>query len=192
MDTPTLIWIIIGIIVVAIIIVVVVMVSRRNSAKRLEAQHAKAEGIREDARRTEMAAREREADAAQARADSATAAAEAEQAKARAAQASIEAERAAATIDDHQADAEALRAEQAEKLRKADELDPAVTTASDRTPTDRTVADEPTAVEDRRIVRDNPDAADRDRDGVRDDRETVTDADGDVRTDTRPPSTGRV
>jgi FtsZ-interacting cell division protein ZipA len=130
-DTPTLIWIIIGIIVVAIIIVVAVMLSRRTSAKRLEAQQAKAQDIREDARRTEMAAREREAQAAQARAEAATAAAEAEQAKARAAQASINAERAAATIDDHQSDAAKLREEQAEKLRKADELDPTVTTTAD-------------------------------------------------------------
>ena len=144
MDTSTLIWIIVGIIVVAIIVVIAVVMSRRNSAKKLAAQHAKAEDLREDARRTEMAAREREAQAAQARADSATAAAEAEQAKARAAQASIEAERAAATIDDHQTDAAALRAEQAEKLRKADELDPAVTANTadgrvvrdDRAPTD--------------------------------------------------------
>ena len=203
MDTATLIWIIIGVIVVAIIIVVAVMVSRRNSTKRLEAQHAKAQDIREDARRTEMAAREREAQAAQARADSATAAAEAEQAKARAAQASIEAERAAATIDDHQSDAERLRAEQAEKLRKADELDPAVTTAADgRTDRDDRVTDGYTpapgtrtaASEDRRIVRDGPDAArpaDRDGDGIRDDRESLHDPDGTGRTDTRPAPTDR-
>ena len=79
MDTSTLIWIIVGVIVVAIIVVIAVVMSRRNSAKKLAAQHAKAEDLREDARRTEMAAREREAQAAQARADSATAAAEAEQ-----------------------------------------------------------------------------------------------------------------
>lgn len=191
MDTATLIWIIIGIIVVAIIIVVAVMMSRRNSAKKLEAQHAKAQDLREDARRTEMAAREREAQAAQARADSATAAAEAEQAKARAAQASIEAERAAATIDDHQTDAAALRAEQAEKLRKADELDPAVTTDAgtanaadghdvrdDRAaPAGYTPAPGRTettgATEDRRIVRDNPDTVAADRDAERIDREAA-------------------
>ena len=182
MDTPTLIWIIIGVIVVAIIIVVAVMLSRRNSAKRLEAQHKKAEGLREDARRTEMAAREREAQAAQARADSATATAEAEQAKARAAQAGIEAERAAATIDDHASDAAKLREEQAEKLRKADEVDPAVTTAGDardaRTGTDRTVTDGDAT--DRRIVRDNPDAVTYDRD--------ARDVDGDGRRDDRPTS----
>ena len=49
MDTATLIWIIVGIIVVAIIVVIAVMMSRRNSARKLEAQHAKAEGLREDA-----------------------------------------------------------------------------------------------------------------------------------------------
>lgn len=205
MDTTTLIWIIVGIIVVAIIVVVAVMMSRRNSAKKLEAQHAKAQEIREDARRTEMAAREREAQAAQARADSASAAAEAEQAKARAAQASIEAERAAATIDDHQSGAEKLRAEQAEKLRKADELDPAVTTAADaRTGRDERATDGYTpapgarrdtgATDDRRIVRDGPDAAtptDRDGDGIRDDRETPPAATDTPRTDARPASTDR-
>jgi FtsZ-interacting cell division protein ZipA len=211
-DTATLIWIIIGIIVVAIIIVVAVMMSRRNSAKKLEAQHAKAQDLREDARRTEMAAREREAQAAQARADSATAAAEAEQAKARAAQASIEAERAAATIDGHQTDAAALRAEQAEKLRKADELDPAVTTNAatghgardDRAaPAGYTPAparNETTgATEDRRIVRDNPDtvadrdaervdreAAAADRDAVRADSDVIRDENGNIRSEVRP------
>lgn len=212
MDTATLIWIIIGIIVVAIIIVVAVMVSRRNSTKRLEAQHAKAQEMREDARRTEMAAREREAQVAQARADSATAAAEAEQAKARAAQASIEAERAAATIDDHRSDAEKLRAEQAEKLRKADELDPAVTTTADGRAADgHAVRDDRAATDgytpapgtraqtettdDRRIVRDGPDAAtsaDRVGDGIRDDREAARDVNGDGRADVRPAPTDRV
>ena len=203
MDTATLIWIIIGVIVVAIIIVVAVMMSRRNSAKRLEAQHAKAQDIREDARRTEMAAREREAKAAQARADAATAAAEAEQAKARAAQASINAENAAATIGDHESDAEKLRAEQAEKLRKADELDPHVTTTGDtrqarddRTTDGYTPAPGSRAgtTDDRRIVRDDADAAtpaDRDGDGIRDDREVPPTADRTGRTDTRPPSTDR-
>lgn len=190
MDTATLIWIIIAIIVVAIIVVVAVMASRRNSAKRLEAQRAKADDLRQDAQRTEMAAREREAQAAQARADSATAAAEAEQAKARAAQASIEAERVAGTIDGHQNDAAALRAEQAEKLRKADELDPTVTAAdADRTSENRSVPDGYTpapaargtaATDDRRIVRDNN--VDADRADERTDREAAA-ADRDVRAD---------
>jgi len=209
-DTATLIWIIVGIIVVAIIVVIAVMMSRRNSAKKLEAQHAKAEDLREDARRTEMAAREREAQAAQARADSATAAAEAEQAKARAAQAGIEAERAAATIDDHQTDAAALRAEQAEKLRKADELDPAVTANAaddsvvrdDRTTTDgytpapgarqrtyttddrRTVHNDVDA--DRDAERTDREAAAADRDAVRADSDVIRDENGNVRSEVRP------
>ena len=208
MDTATLIWIIVGIIVVAIIVVIAVMMSRRNSAKKLEAQHAKAQDLREDARRTEMAAREREAQAAQARADSATAAAEAEQAKARAAQAGIEAERAAATIDDHQTDAAALRAEQAEKLRKADELDPAVTTNTadervardDRAATDgytpapgaradttdgrRTVQNDVAA--DRDAERTDREAAAADRDAVRADSDVIRDQNGNVRSEVRP------
>ena len=208
MDTATLIWIVVGIIVVAIIVVIAVMMSRRNSAKKLEAQHAKAEDLREDARRTEMAAREREAQAAQARADSATAAAEAEQAKARAAQAGIEAERAAATIDDHQTDAAALRAEQAEKLRKADELDPAVTANAadervvrdDRAATDgytpapgartgttddrRTVQNDVAA--DRDAERTDREAAAADRDAVRADSDVIRDENGNVRSEVRP------
>ncbi len=101
------------------------------------------------------------------------------------------------TIDDHESSAEKLRAEQAEKLRKADELDPAVTTDARRDGDDR-VTDGYTpapgarqsaeTVEDRRIVRDNPDAAtpaDRDGDGIRDDREVPPTSDGSGRTDGR-------
>ena len=201
MDTATLIWIVVAIIVVAIIIVVAVMLSRRNSAKKLEAQHAKAQDLREDARRTEMAAREREAQAAQARADSASAAAEAEQAKARAAQASIEAERVAGTIDGHQSDAAALRAEQEEKLRKADELDPHVTADDSRddrtapagyTPaparadatTSRTHSNDVAA--DRDAERNDREAAAADRDAVRTDSEVIRDENGNVRSEVRP------
>jgi FtsZ-interacting cell division protein ZipA len=181
-DTSTLIWIIVGIVVVvAIVVIVAVVLSRRNSAKKLEAQHEKAQALREDARKTEMAAREREAQAAQARADSASAAAEAEQAKARAAQASVEAERAAGTIDDHASDAAKLRAEQAEKLREADKIDPAVTTdASGRT------------ADDRRTARsDHGDPVFDDGTSTRNERDVVRDQNGDIRTDGRPSSPDR-
>ncbi|MCR2808644.1 MULTISPECIES: hypothetical protein [unclassified Microbacterium] len=181
MDTSTLIWIIVGIVVVvAVVIIIAVVLSRRNSAKRLEAQHEKAQGLREDARKTETAAREREAQAAQARADTASAAAEAEQAKARAAQASVEADRAAATIDDHASDAAKLRAEQAEKLREADKIDPAVTTAGSRRTAD-----------DRRAVQGHEEPVFDDGTAARDRRDVVRDQDGDIRTDDRPSAPGR-
>ncbi len=127
-DTSTIIWVIVGIVVVAILVVVVLMVTARGRRdKRDQAQHEQAERIREEARESEIAAREHEAQAAQARADAASAAAAAEQAKARAAQASIDADRRAGDIDGLQAGAEKHRAEQAERLRKADEVDPYVT-----------------------------------------------------------------
>lgn len=177
MDASTLVWIIIGVVVVAIVIVVVVMLSRRNSSRHLQAQHDKAESMREEARRTEVAAREREAGAAQARADSAAAVAEAEQAKARAAQAGVEAERASAAIDGHTSDAARLREEQAEQLRKADDIDPAVTAAAD----DRSTRDAHDDADGRRIVRERHETGSTDRDAVRAHRDSAGDADTDVR-----------
>jgi membrane protein involved in colicin uptake len=103
------------------------MTARSRRERRVEHQHDRAEKLREDARSTELEAREHEAEVARARAEAASATAAAEAARARAAEASIDAERRAGTIDEHQADAEKLRAEQAEKLRKADDVDPYVT-----------------------------------------------------------------
>nr|WP_205835033.1 hypothetical protein [Microbacterium sp. CFH 90308] len=110
-----------------IVVVALLMTARSRRERRVEHQHDRAEELREDARSTELKALEREADVARARAETASANAAAEAARARAAEASIDAERRAGAIDEHQADAEKLRAEQAEKLRKADDVDPYVT-----------------------------------------------------------------
>jgi hypothetical protein len=82
--------------------------------------------MREEARDTELQARQHEAEAARARADAAAAAAAAEDAKARAAEASMDAQRRAGRVDDHRAEAEDLRRQHAEAMRKADDVDPYV------------------------------------------------------------------
>jgi hypothetical protein len=128
MDTPVLIWIIVGIIVVVLVIVGIVYFMRGRTEQRQRAEHEKAEKLRADARASELAAREGEARAAQAKADAASAAAAAQQAQARAAQADVDSRRLADTVDEHEADAAKHRAEQDEILRKADDVDPFVTT----------------------------------------------------------------
>ena len=127
MDTPVLIWIIVGVIVV-LAIVGIVFWMRGRTEQRQRAEHEKAEKLRADARESELAAREGEARAAQAKADAASAAAAAQQAQARAAQADVDSRRLADTVDEHEADAAKHRAEQEQTLRKADDLDPYVTT----------------------------------------------------------------
>jgi len=129
MDTAVLIWIIIGVIVVAIIVVVALAMSARGRNERhRQAEHEKAEKLRAEARESELAAREGKARAAQVRADAASAAAASQQAQAQAAQADVEARRLADSVGEHEADATKHREEQQETLRKADEVDPFVTT----------------------------------------------------------------
>jgi FtsZ-interacting cell division protein ZipA len=126
-DTTTLIWIIVGIVVVlAIVVVALLLTARGRRERRREHQHDRAEKLREDARQTELQARQHEAEAARAQADAAAAAAAAEDAKARAAEASIDAERRAGRVGDHRAEAEDLRRQHAEAMRKADDVDPYV------------------------------------------------------------------
>lgn len=127
MDTRVLIWIIIAIIVVALVIVGATLLMRSRTAQREKAQHDKAEKLREDARQSELAAREGEARAAQAKADAASAAAAAQQAQARAAQSEVEAQRLADSVGEHEAEATKHRVAQEETLRKADEVDPYAT-----------------------------------------------------------------
>ncbi|MFC0198513.1 hypothetical protein ACFFIR_16695, partial [Microbacterium arthrosphaerae] len=118
-------------------------------------------------------------------------------------------ERRADTIDEHRSEAETLRAQQAETLRKADDVDPYTgddaRDASDarRTGDDRATTHDADAVDDRRTVdgratvRDT-DAVD-DRRAAReanttDDRATVRDTDRDGVPDeqiTRPPAPPR-
>lgn len=118
MDTSTLIWIIIGIIVVAAIIVIVWFVTKRGRREaQLEAQRHRAAEMRSTAADTDLAAREREAEAL--RADAAARKAEADAAQARA-----DAERLARESSERQEDAQRLRTEAEEHLRKADEVDP--------------------------------------------------------------------
>ena len=89
METSTIIWIIVGIIVViAIIVIAVLMTNRRRHEAHLEAERKKAADLRQNAYESDVARREREADAA-------TAAAAAKQAEADAMQAKLEAERLA-------------------------------------------------------------------------------------------------
>jgi len=143
-DTTTLIWIIVGIAIVLVVIVVALLLTARGRRTRREQQqHERAEKLRADARETELQAREHEAEAARARADAAAATAAAEAAKARAAEASIDAERRAGTIDDHRAEAESLREQQAETLRKADHVDPYVDVDADGRPSTRAEAGRP-------------------------------------------------
>ena len=192
MDTPVLIWIIIGIIVVALIVVGAVYFMRNRTQQRERAAHEKAEKLRADARASELAAREGEARAAQAKADAASAAAAAQQAQARAAQADVDANRLADSVGKHEAEATKLRAEQAETLRKADHVDPYVTAdgtrRTDADGTDRTV-DESRADADRdaRVdAHENP-RMDMDQDGRADVDEDRPEVDKDGQPITRPP-----
>nr|WP_206687446.1 hypothetical protein [Microbacterium yannicii] len=139
-----------------IVVVALLVTAKGRRARRMEQQHGRAEKLRADARETELQAREHEAEAARARADAAAASAAAEAAKARAAEASIDAERRAGTIDDHSTEAEKLRQQQAETLRKADDVDPYVGDDG------RAAASTGAAVtDDRAAVRDGDTAGDR-------------------------------
>ncbi|MFC5790187.1 hypothetical protein ACFPPE_09985 [Agromyces tardus] len=126
MDTSTIIWIIVGIVVVIAIVVIVWLVTARSRREhQLEAQRQKAAELRTSAADTDLAAREREAEAL--RADAAARKAEADAAQARA-----DAERLSRERAERQGDAERLRAEAAEHQRKADEVDPDVQTIDGR------------------------------------------------------------
>lgn len=127
MDTTVLIWIIVAVVVVAIIIVLaVVLTSRGRAEHRKQTQHDKAEHMRAEARESDFAAREQEANVARERANAAGAAAAAQQAQAQAEQADVEARRSAGNIGEYEAEAQERRSEQAEALRKADDVDPYV------------------------------------------------------------------
>ena len=68
METSTIIWIIVGIIVVIAIVVIVMLVTRRRRHEaHLEAERKKAAELRQNAYESDVARREREADAAAAR-----------------------------------------------------------------------------------------------------------------------------
>ena len=122
METSTIIWIIVGIIVVIAIVVIVMLVTRRRRHEaHLEAERKKAAELRQNAYESDVARREREADAA-------AAAAAAKQAEADAMAAKLESERLARESAAHQADAQQLRTETDERLRKADAVDPDVVT----------------------------------------------------------------
>ncbi|MHC3000053.1 hypothetical protein [Microbacterium sp. HJ5] len=188
MDTAVLIWIIVGVIVLAIIVVVTLaLTAKGRTEKRRRAEHEKAEKLRAEARETELAARESEARAAQTRADAASAAAAAQQAQAQAAQADVDARRLADSVSEHDAEAAKRREEQQETLRRADDVDPYVTTDAGRD--ERGARDA-----DRDGVPDRDEAAahsarDTDRDGARDtDRDGVPDRDERVAANEVPPA----
>ena len=160
METSTIIWIIVGIIVIIAIVVIVMLVTRRRRHEaHLEAERKKAADLRQNAYESDVARREREADAA-------AAAAAAKQAEADAMAARLESERLARESAAHQADAQQLRTETDERLRKADAVDPDVVTdesaAAARDPRDADAArtdgaaprDERVAVDDRDVARD--------------------------------------
>jgi len=143
-DTTTLIWIIVGILAVAPgVNAVFAFTARGRSQRHQQAQHAKAEQLRGQAREPALAAREKEAEPAQARADAAAAVATAEQSRARAAQAEVDAQRVGGQADEHRAEAERLRGEQAEALRKADDVDPYAGRDAGRQPADDGQEDRP-------------------------------------------------
>lgn len=151
-DTTTLIWVVVAVAVLVIAGIVIGLVARRRSTAHREAQHRKAEEIREKARESEIAAQEREAEAARARADVAAATADAERAKADAARAEVEARRRQGDIAEHEADAAERRAEYEESLAKADEIDPLVSDRERTAPADH-AGDEPAPAADRRYDR---------------------------------------
>jgi FtsZ-interacting cell division protein ZipA len=137
-DTSTIIWIIVGIIIVIAIIVIiaVLMTSRRRREAHVESERRKAAELRDDANQTDLARREREAEAARA-------AAAAKQAEADAKQAQLESDRLARESASHQADAQHLRNDVDERLHKADEVDPDVHNDTGRHATgDDTVRDD--------------------------------------------------
>ena len=125
-ETSTIIWIIVAVIVViAIIVVAVVMTRGRRRAAQVEAGRNKAAELRQNAYESDIARREREADAARA-----TAAAK--QAEADALQAQRESERLARESADRESEAQRLRDETDQRLRKADAVDPDVRDANTR------------------------------------------------------------
>lgn len=138
MDTTIVVWIAVGIIVViAIIAVVLFATNGRRREAHLEAERRKAARLRNDAEQTDLARRQREAEAAQA-------AAAAKQADADALDARLESERLARESAARQAEAQRLRDDVDERLQKADSVDPDV--APDRretsAPVRRDIADE--------------------------------------------------
>lgn len=118
-DMSTIIWIIVGVIALVALVAVIAWVatSGRRREAQLESRRRDAEELREKAAETDAAAREREVKAMQA--DAA-----ARQAQADAAAAQLEAQRLAGASQEHQTDAERLRAEQAEQARRAAAVDP--------------------------------------------------------------------
>ncbi|VXB94348.1 Eukaryotic translation initiation factor 4B [Arthrobacter sp. 9AX] len=185
-ETAPWVWVIVAIVVVVLIVLLLLATGRRRKAlqqKRDDAHREKAAEIRRDAQDRELDAREREAKAARAKAD-------AEQAQVDAARLRQQAE--------HQAtEAKSLREDIADRTRKADELDPDVTTGrGDRSNREGIHHGDAAAG-----VAGPGDGADAARDGVRNDqvldggahhRDDRTDGDGrsDSRNGTTNPLTG--
>lgn len=130
MSTSTIVWIIVAVVVVAIVIAVAVALSRRSGARRIEAQRAKAEEIREKAAVDEVEVRRREAEAARLDAQARLAQAEAD---ARSADAAALAQEARS----HGEQADGARADLDERLGHADRIDPDVPTTDDARAEDR-------------------------------------------------------
>ena len=196
-ETSTVIWIIVAVIVViAIVVIAVLMTRRRRNEAHLESERRKAAELRQDAYESDVARREREASAASTAAAAQQAQASAKQAEADAMQAKLESERLAREAAEHQSSAQEMREESAERLRKANEVDPDVSADGmdrdgvrddrdvladrdrDGVRDDRDMVADRDADRDRDAMRDDRDVlADRDRDGIRDDRETMRDTD---------------
>jgi uncharacterized protein HemX len=110
MSTAAVVWIIVAVVVIAIIVVVAYF----GRKSRLEANRTRAQEIRQKAKDDEFGAREREAKAASA--------------EAAAKQAEVDAERLRREAAERIEDAQTVRAQSNEQVRKADEIDPDVRT----------------------------------------------------------------
>ena len=108
MDTNTV-WIIVAVVVLVVVVIAAVLLSRRRNT---EIARRRATELRDKAQADELAASQREAEAARAQAD--------------AKEAEIAAERLRREAGEHENTASEARARAAEQARKADELDPGV------------------------------------------------------------------
>jgi FtsZ-interacting cell division protein ZipA len=108
MDTNTV-WIIVAVVVIIAVVVAALLFSRRRNT---ELARRRATDLRDKAQADELAASQREAQAARAQAD--------------AKEAEIAAERLRREATEHENTASEVRARAAEQARKADELDPGV------------------------------------------------------------------
>lgn len=118
MSSSTLLWIVVAVVVIAIVVGIVMSQARKS---RLERQRVEAAQLRDTTAEHHMVRREQEAAAASADAEARRVRAEAEQRAA-------EAERLQVEADRRRVDRDAARQESEKQLRRADAVDPDVST----------------------------------------------------------------